>query len=33
MAATLVSILPVLLVYFAAQNRLIGGISSIGIKG
>lgn len=33
MAATLVSILPVLIVYFAAQNKLIGGISSVGIKG
>ncbi len=33
MAATLVSIMPVLVVYFAAQDRLIGGIASVGIKG
>lgn len=33
MAATLVSILPILVIYFFAQRHLIGGISSIGIKG
>lgn len=33
MAATLVSILPVLVIYFFAQRHLIGGISSIGLKG
>ena len=33
MAATLVSILPVLILYFAAQDKLIGGIASVGIKG
>jgi multiple sugar transport system permease protein len=33
MAANLVAIIPVLLVYFLAQNKLIGGIASVGIKG
>ncbi|MBN1562292.1 MAG: carbohydrate ABC transporter permease [Anaerolineae bacterium] len=33
MAATLVSIIPILIIYFFAQKHLIGGISSIGIKG
>ena len=33
MAATLLSILPVLAVYFSVQNQLIGGIASVGIKG
>ena len=33
MAATLLSILPVLVVYFAVQEKLIGGISSVGLKG
>ena len=33
MAATLVSILPILIIYFFAQKHLIGGISSIGLKG
>jgi ABC-type glycerol-3-phosphate transport system permease component len=33
MAANLVAILPVLIVYFLAQNKLIGGIASVGIKG
>jgi ABC-type glycerol-3-phosphate transport system permease component len=33
MAATLVSILPVLVLYFFAQKRLIGGIASVGLKG
>ena len=33
MAANLIAIIPVLIVYFFAQNRLIGGISSVGIKG
>jgi len=33
MAATLITILPVLVVYFFAQNKLIGGIASVGIKG
>jgi multiple sugar transport system permease protein len=33
MAANLVAILPVLLLYFFAQNKLIGGIASVGIKG
>jgi multiple sugar transport system permease protein len=33
MAANLVAIIPVLLVYFFAQNKLIGGIASVGLKG
>lgn len=33
MAATLVSILPVLILYFFAQRQLIGGIASVGLKG
>ena len=33
MAANLLAIIPVLLIYFLAQNKLIGGISSVGIKG
>lgn len=33
MAATLVSILPVLVLYFFAQRHLIGGLSAAGIKG
>ena len=33
MAANLVAIVPVLLVYFLAQDKLIGGIASVGIKG
>ncbi len=33
MGATLVSILPILVVYFVAQRHLIGGLASIGIKG
>ncbi len=33
MAANLFSIIPVLIVYFLAQNKLIGGIASVGLKG
>lgn len=33
MAATLISIIPVLVLYFFAQRHLIGGISSLGLKG
>ena len=33
MAATLVSIIPVLVLYFFAQRHLIGGLSAIGVKG
>lgn len=33
MAATLISIIPVLLLYFFAQRHLIGGISTLGLKG
>jgi ABC-type glycerol-3-phosphate transport system permease component len=33
MAANLFGILPVFIVYFLAQNELIGGIASVGLKG
>ncbi|MFA5447731.1 MAG: carbohydrate ABC transporter permease [Sphaerochaeta sp.] len=33
MAATLATMLPVLVMYFFAQKRLIGGIASVGLKG
>ncbi|MBK8023704.1 MAG: carbohydrate ABC transporter permease [Chloroflexi bacterium] len=33
MAATLISIVPVLVLYFFAQRHLIGGISTLGLKG
>jgi len=33
MAATLVSILPILVLYFFTQKQLIGGIASVGLKG
>ena len=33
MAATLVTILPVLVIYFFSQDKLIGGIASVGLKG
>lgn len=33
MAATLVTILPILVLYFFVQKSLIGGIASVGIKG
>ncbi len=33
MAATLVSIVPILVLYFFAQRHLIGGLSAIGVKG
>jgi len=33
MGATLVSIIPILVIYFFAQRHLIGGLASIGIKG
>ena len=33
MGTTLVSIIPILVVYFFAQRHLIGGLASIGIKG
>ena len=33
MAATLLSIFPVLILYFSVQEKLIGGIASVGIKG
>lgn len=33
MAATLVSIAPILIVYFFAQRHLIGGIAATGLKG
>lgn len=33
MAATLVSLLPIMILYFFAQKHLIGGLSSVGLKG
>ena len=33
MAANLVAVVPPLVVYFLAQKQLIGGISSVGLKG
>jgi multiple sugar transport system permease protein len=33
MAATLVTMLPCLIVYFLAQKHLVGGIASVGLKG
>jgi multiple sugar transport system permease protein len=33
MAANLVTIIPVILVYFFVQKKLIGGIASVGLKG
>jgi ABC-type glycerol-3-phosphate transport system permease component len=33
MAATLISTIPVLILYFSLQKQLIGGISSLGLKG
>ena len=33
MAANLITIIPVLVLYFAAQKYLIGGIASVGLKG
>jgi ABC-type maltose transport system permease subunit len=33
MAATLMSTLPVLILYFSLQKQLIGGIGSVGLKG
>jgi multiple sugar transport system permease protein len=33
MAANLIVMLPVLIVYFFAQDKLIGGIANVGLKG
>ena len=33
MAANLMAIIPLVLVYFFAQEKLIGGIASVGLKG
>lgn len=33
MAATLVSLMPILIIYFFVQRQLIGGIASVGLKG
>jgi ABC-type glycerol-3-phosphate transport system permease component len=33
MAASLLSILPMLILYFVAQKQLLGGIASVGLKG
>jgi multiple sugar transport system permease protein len=33
MAAALMSVIPMLVLYFVAQKQLIGGIASVGLKG
>ena len=33
MAANLITIIPMVVVYFFAQDKLIGGIASVGLKG
>ena len=33
MARNLLAIIPPLVIYFFAQNKLIGGIASVGIRG
>jgi multiple sugar transport system permease protein len=33
MAAYLITVLPVVIVYFFVQKKLIGGIASVGLKG
>jgi ABC-type glycerol-3-phosphate transport system permease component len=33
MAANLITIIPILIVYYFAQGKLIGGIASVGLKG
>jgi multiple sugar transport system permease protein len=33
MAANLITIIPVVILYFVAQKYLIGGIASVGLKG
>ncbi len=33
MAASLMAVIPTLILYFFAQNKLIGGIASVGLKG
>lgn len=33
MAAALLSVIPMLILYFFAQDELIGGIASVGLKG
>jgi ABC-type glycerol-3-phosphate transport system permease component len=33
MAAALMSVIPMLILYFVAQKQLIGGIASVGLKG
>jgi multiple sugar transport system permease protein len=33
MAANLIVMIPVLLIYFFAQDKLIGGIANVGLKG
>lgn len=33
MAANLISMIPALVIYFFAQEKLIGGIASVGLKG
>jgi ABC-type glycerol-3-phosphate transport system permease component len=33
MAANLIAIIPLVVIYFFAQDKLIGGIASVGLKG
>jgi ABC-type maltose transport system permease subunit len=33
MAGALMSVIPVLILYFLSQEQLIGGIASVGLKG
>ena len=33
MAANLIFMIPVLVLYFFAQDKLIGGIANVGLKG
>jgi multiple sugar transport system permease protein len=33
MAANLIVMIPVLIIYFFAQDKLIGGIAHVGLKG
>ena len=33
MAGALMSVIPVLIIYFLSQEQLIGGIASVGLKG
>ncbi len=33
MAGSLISVIPCIIIYYFAQNKLIGGIASVGLKG